>query len=194
MTAFNPSIRVGKQLEKTYRLHHDRSSKAEMHTLFDKTLRRLGLEDTDRILKSYPFALSGGMLQRFPEIMSIKMLSLSNREAEIAGHLALGKTEKEVAGELCVSVDTVHTHKKSIYRKLGARSIADVTRIVAEYITRKNLTDLIRKELIEPNVWKVCIMMFFLSLQMIATMNNMDLRPARVRTNTVRIVRIRKNE
>ena len=88
------------------------------------------------------------------------MLSLSNREAEIAGHLALGKTEKEVAGELCVSVDTVHTHKKSIYRKLGARSIADVTRIVAEYITRKNLTDLIRKELIEPNVWKVCIMMF----------------------------------
>lgn len=65
------------------------------------------------------------------------MLSLSNREAEIAGHLALGKTEKEVAGELCVSVDTVHTHKKSIYRKLGARSIADVTRIVAEYITRK---------------------------------------------------------
>ena len=114
------------------------------------------------------------------------MLSLSNREAEIAGHLALGKTEKEVAGELCVSVDTVHTHKKSIYRKLGARSIADVTRIVAEYITRKNLTDLIRKELIEPNVWKVCIM--------IATMNNMDLRPARVRTNTVRIVRIRKNE
>lgn len=24
MTAFNPSIRVGKQLEKTYRLHHDR--------------------------------------------------------------------------------------------------------------------------------------------------------------------------
>lgn len=64
MTAFNPSIRVGKQLEKTYRLHHDRSSKAEMHTLFDKTLRRLGLEDTDRILKSYPFALSGGMLQR----------------------------------------------------------------------------------------------------------------------------------
>ena len=64
MTAFNPSIRVGKQLEKTYRLHHNRFSKMEMHSLFDKILRRLGLEDTDRILKSYPFALSGGMLQR----------------------------------------------------------------------------------------------------------------------------------
>ena len=52
MTAFNPSIRVGKQLEKTYRLHHDHSSRTEMHILFNK------------ILKSYPFALSGGMLQR----------------------------------------------------------------------------------------------------------------------------------
>lgn len=122
------------------------------------------------------------------------MLSLSNREAEIAGHLALGKTEKEVAGELCVSVDTVHTHKKSIYRKLGARSIADVTRIVAEYVTRKNLTDLIRKEVIEPNIWKICAMMFFLSLQMVATLNNMDLRQTRVRINTVRMVRVRKND
>ena len=44
MTAFNPSIRVGKQLEKTYRLHHDHSSRTEMHILFNKTLRRLGLE------------------------------------------------------------------------------------------------------------------------------------------------------
>lgn len=134
------------------------------------------------------------MLQRFPEIMYGMMLSLSNRETEIAGYLALGKTEKEVAGELCVSVDTVHSHKKSIYRKLGARSIADVTRIVAEYVTRKNLTDLIRKEVIEPNIWKVCTMIFFLSLQMVATINNMDIRLSRVKTNTVRMVRIRKNE
>lgn len=134
------------------------------------------------------------MLQRFPEIMYGMMLSLSNRETEVAGYLALGKTEKEVAGELCVSVDTVHSHKKSIYRKLGARSIADVTRIVAEYVTRKNLTDLIRKEVIEPNIWKVCTMIFFLSLQMVATINNMDIRLSRVKTNTVRMVRIRKNE
>lgn len=35
-----------------------------MFSLFDKTLRQLGLEDTERILKSYPFTLSGGMLQR----------------------------------------------------------------------------------------------------------------------------------
>lgn len=64
MTAFNPSIRIGKQLEKTYLQHHKHISKTELFSLFDSMLRKLGMEDTKRILKSYPFALSGGMLQR----------------------------------------------------------------------------------------------------------------------------------
>lgn len=64
MTAFNPSIRVGCQLEKTYRLHHSKTSRQEMEELFSNLLQRLGLGDTKRILNSYPFTLSGGMLQR----------------------------------------------------------------------------------------------------------------------------------
>ena len=64
MTAFNPSIRVGRQLEKTYLLHHGKTPKQEMQRLFTGILQRLGLEDTQRILNSYPFTLSGGMLQR----------------------------------------------------------------------------------------------------------------------------------
>ena len=64
MTAFNPSIRVGRQLEKTYLLHHGKTPRQEMQGLFVGILQRLGLEDTQRILNSYPFTLSGGMLQR----------------------------------------------------------------------------------------------------------------------------------
>ena len=64
MTAFNPSIRVGRQLEKTYLLHYGKTPKQEMQRLFAGILQRLGLEDTQRILNSYPFTLSGGMLQR----------------------------------------------------------------------------------------------------------------------------------
>lgn len=64
MTAFNPSIRVGRQLEKTYLLHHGKTARQEMQRQFSSILQRLGLEDTQRILNSYPFALSGGMLQR----------------------------------------------------------------------------------------------------------------------------------
>lgn len=64
MTAFNPSIRIGKQLWRTYRLHHESSQRAEFDKRMDEILQNLGLDDTKRILKSYPFALSGGMLQR----------------------------------------------------------------------------------------------------------------------------------
>lgn len=64
MTAFNPSVRIGKQLEKTYLQHHEHAVKQEMREQIKQVLFRLGLEDTARILNSYPFALSGGMLQR----------------------------------------------------------------------------------------------------------------------------------
>lgn len=64
MTAFNPSIRVERQLEKTYLLHHKKASRQEMRQMFSNLLQRLGLEDTERILSSYSFTLSGGMLQR----------------------------------------------------------------------------------------------------------------------------------
>ena len=64
MTAFNPSIRMGRQLEKTYLLHHGKVSRQEMARMFSNLLQRLGMEDAERILNSYPFTLSGGMLQR----------------------------------------------------------------------------------------------------------------------------------
>lgn len=64
MTAFNPSLRIGKQLERTYLRHNDAASKAEIFARVDPIMGRLGMEDTKRIWKSYPFALSGGMLQR----------------------------------------------------------------------------------------------------------------------------------
>jgi ATP/maltotriose-dependent transcriptional regulator MalT len=50
---------------------------------------------------------------------------LSERELEVLGLLASGKTNSEVAGELFVSVGTVKSHTGNIYRKLGARNRAD---------------------------------------------------------------------
>ncbi|ACL21988.1 ABC transporter related [Desulfitobacterium hafniense DCB-2] len=64
MTAFNPSLRMGRQLEKTFLQHHPQGSRAEVFPRAAPILRRLGIEDTKRVWKSYPFALSGGMLQR----------------------------------------------------------------------------------------------------------------------------------
>ena len=64
MTAFNPSIRIGKQLERSYLRHHLKAEKKETRKKYETILNGLGLDDTERILKNYPFELSGGMLQR----------------------------------------------------------------------------------------------------------------------------------
>ncbi len=64
MTAFNPSLRIGRQLEKTFLQHHPQGSRTEVLPRAAPILRRLGIEDTKRVWQSYPFALSGGMLQR----------------------------------------------------------------------------------------------------------------------------------
>lgn len=64
MTAFNPSIRIGKQLERSYLHHHREAEKTEIRKRYEAILNGLGLDDTERILKNHSFELSGGMLQR----------------------------------------------------------------------------------------------------------------------------------
>jgi LuxR family transcriptional regulator, maltose regulon positive regulatory protein len=47
---------------------------------------------------------------------------LSDREVEVLGHLAAMMTAAEIGAEMFVSVNTVKSHLKSIYRKLGVSS------------------------------------------------------------------------
>lgn len=44
---------------------------------------------------------------------------LTDRENEIASLLLKGKTNKDVSNELCISLDTVKTHMRKIFQKLG---------------------------------------------------------------------------
>jgi LuxR family maltose regulon positive regulatory protein len=50
---------------------------------------------------------------------------LSERELGVLRRLDGGRSERELAGELFVSFNTVHSHVKSIYRKLGVSSRAE---------------------------------------------------------------------
>jgi DNA-binding NarL/FixJ family response regulator len=47
---------------------------------------------------------------------------LTPREADVLGLLQLGRSNGEIAAELSVSVETVRTHARSVFRKLGVRS------------------------------------------------------------------------
>ena len=53
--------------------------------------------------------------------------ALSQREKEIVAAVAHGKTNKEIADDLFISINTVVTHRKNIARKTGINSIAGLT-------------------------------------------------------------------
>lgn len=53
---------------------------------------------------------------------------LTSREREVIQLLAEGRTSKEVAVTLNLSVKTAETHRTNLMRKLGLHSVADLTR------------------------------------------------------------------
>ena len=52
---------------------------------------------------------------------------LTNREREILQLVAEGRTNKEVANLLCISVTTAETHRGNLLQKLGLHSVPEVT-------------------------------------------------------------------
>jgi DNA-binding NarL/FixJ family response regulator len=57
---------------------------------------------------------------------------LTNREMEVLRLVTVGKTSKEVADQLTLSVETVRSYRKSMMRKLGVRNIASLIHVAFE--------------------------------------------------------------
>ncbi|WP_163543927.1 LuxR C-terminal-related transcriptional regulator [Occultella kanbiaonis] len=68
-------------------------------------------------------SLSAGINRN--EILSVP---LSRREREIFGYLCTPMTADEIAAKLYVSVNTIRTHQRAIYRKLGVKSRREAIR------------------------------------------------------------------
>lgn len=77
-------------------------------------------------------------IQSAPTGESTAYTILSAREREVLQMLAEGKTTKEIAGQLDVSVKTIETYRKQIMDKLDLHSIAELTK----YAIREGLTQL----------------------------------------------------
>jgi DNA-binding CsgD family transcriptional regulator len=68
-------------------------------------------------------------------LMRLTALPLSGRETQVLGLVAQGMRNKEIAGALGVSPETVQTHIKRLFVKLGVRGrTAAVTTAVARGI------------------------------------------------------------
>jgi DNA-binding NarL/FixJ family response regulator len=63
---------------------------------------------------------------------------LTDREREVLQQLAEGKTTKEMADALSVSVKTVETHRRNIMEKLNLHSVAELTK----YAIREGVTSI----------------------------------------------------
>lgn len=47
--------------------------------------------------------------------------------------VAAGRTSKEIAGELGITLRTVHAHRENLAKKLGTSSVATFTRFALEH-------------------------------------------------------------
>jgi DNA-binding NarL/FixJ family response regulator len=57
---------------------------------------------------------------------------LSQREFQVLGYLAAGKTNREIASILAISVKTVDTHRGHVLKKLRLRNNSDITRFAIQ--------------------------------------------------------------
>lgn len=78
-------------------------------------------------------SLYSGLSRCRPEVAPAKAaFGLTNAEAEVLALLTEGLTNKAIADRLYVSVNTVKTHMRNIYRKLGVSSRAGAVKLTAE--------------------------------------------------------------
>ncbi len=79
MTALDPSMRIRGQMDEHLRLHTKLNAEERKHCIRN-ALIRAGLTDTERVLRSFPHSLSGGMLQR----VLIAMATVTNADLIVA--------------------------------------------------------------------------------------------------------------
>jgi DNA-binding CsgD family transcriptional regulator len=65
-----------------------------------------------------PDRTGGGLQER------LRQFDLSRRESEVALLVAGGSSTPEISTALCRSINTIETHLKSIFRKMGVNSRA----------------------------------------------------------------------
>jgi len=85
---------------------------------------------TDTVVKDY--------VSENAPVDSAVSTALSSREREVLQLIAEGKTTRDIAAKLYVSVKTIETHRKQIMDKIGVSSIAELTK----YAIREGLTSI----------------------------------------------------
>lgn len=60
------------------------------------------------------------------------LATLTKRELEVINLVAFQYSTKEIASKLYISFETVRTHRKNLFSKLGVRNVAGLVRVACE--------------------------------------------------------------
>lgn len=109
-----------------------REAAAELALQNGRGIRRHALVRLAATLRSYAISLYGGSRATDPPVAVVMPLpgrrfaALTPREREVAALVAHGRSNKEIAAELVISLATVKDHVHSILTKSGLRTRAAV--------------------------------------------------------------------
>ncbi|MDB4092217.1 LuxR family two component transcriptional regulator [Planktotalea frisia] len=87
----------------------------------------------DTVMTGQRYMCTGAKGSLVPDDGAETREALTGREQTVLLQLAKGRSNKEVAAALDISVRTVETHRKNIKRKLGISSTAGLTRYAMEH-------------------------------------------------------------
>lgn len=107
---------------------------------FDELVNAINTVLTNRIYLSPRIAdiVIKEYINFFPPAKISVYSALTHRECEVLQLLAEGKSTKDIASRLNLSVKTVETHRQQIMDRLGIHSVAELTK----YAIREGLTSL----------------------------------------------------
>lgn len=112
----------------------DQLRKAGVHAYLVKNeAPRVLVRGVERVLAGEPFFASDASYRSQRELESSEYIPvqflLTPRELSVLRLLALGRSNKELAGELDISVRTAETYRARILDKLDAKTLGDLVRV-----------------------------------------------------------------
>lgn len=120
----NPTFFLPRRMQTLVVMRHSRRDRSKTDIKSDETLPATIYFDSDEaeIEDAVLSIIKGAKKQE-----NSTDTQLSAREREVLRELAGGKTNKEIADTLCISVNTVITHRKNISGKLGIHSVSGLS-------------------------------------------------------------------
>ena len=91
--------------------------------LLDALSRNVSREYVQKLLNNFPVEqLEKNQQQQMKSLGSQLIEPLTDRELDVLRLIAAGLSRQEIASELFVSINTIKTHARNIYQKLGVNS------------------------------------------------------------------------